>query len=376
MRVAIVGRTYLLQANRAKWRYLPPPVEVAFITPAWVPHTLGRYQVERATEGPHYVVSGRWADRSSGFFFAPGPLWRALRDIRPELVQVDEEPSSLALLEALAFGRRLGYRTVFFTWENRVTCYPFPFNVIRKANLRWAAGAMAGNREAAVLLQTAGFRGPLAVIPQLGVDPEHFAPQRNDRLRQELGLRTFTVGYLGRLVPEKGLWVLLEAISQLGGDWQCLLVGDGPIRVEWLRQVQHRGLADRVVWKSTIPHLAVPDYINAMDVVVLPSLTTTRWKEQFGHVLIEAMACEVPVIGSDSGAIPEVIGDAGIIVSEGDATALADALRRLREAPADRKALGQRGRERVLTLYTHERIAHQTWTFWQEVMSADSPVRR
>lgn len=372
MRVAVIGRTYLLQANRVKWRYLPSLVEVAFITPAWVPHTLGRYEVEWATESPHYVMRGHWANRSSGFFFSPVSLWQALQDIQPELVQVDEEPSSLALLEVLTFGRRLGYRTIFFTWENLVTRYRFPFNVIRQVNLRQVAGAIAGNREAAALLQAAGFRGPLAVIPQLGVDRERFAPKRNDRLRQKLGLWTFTVGYVGRLVPEKGLWVLLEALSQLKGNWQCLLVGDGPLRDEWLKQAKQRGWEDRIVWHPPVPHREVPDYINAMDVVVLPSLTASRWKEQFGHVIIEAMSCGVPVIGSDSGAIPEIIGEAGIIVPEGDAQALAQAIGRLRSSTAERTTLGQRGRERVLAQYTNERIAQATYLFWQEVMSADS----
>ena len=376
MRVAVAGRTYLLQANRAKWCHLPSSAEITFITPAWVPHTLGRYHVERAKKRPHYVVPGYWAGRSSGFFFAPGPLWRALQHIRPELVQIDEEPSSLALLETLILGSHLGYKTIFFTWENKVNNYPFPFNVILKANLRWATGAMAGNRDAAVLLRTSGFHGPLAVIPQLGVDPGHFAPGRNNRLRRSLGLRTFTVGYLGRLVQEKGLWVLLEALSRLEGNWQCLLVGDGPLRDEWMKQAKLRGLAERVIWQPTVHHLIVPDYLNAMDVLALPSLTMPRWKEQFGHVLIEAMSCEIPVIGSNSGAIPEVIGDAGIIVPEGDAGALADALRWLRKTPADRKSLGQRGRRRVIALYTHEKVAHQTWVFWQEVMGADSSVRR
>jgi len=376
VRVAVIGRTYLLQANRVKWRYLPSLVEVAFITPAWVPHTLGRYKVERATESPHYVVPEGWANRSSGFFFSPVSLWQALRDIRPELVQVDEEPSSLALLEVLTFGRRLGYRTIFFTWENWVTRYRFPFNLVRQVNLRQAAGAIAGNREAAGLLQAAGFRGPLAVIPQLGVEPKHFAPQRDEALRHRLGLRSFTVGYVGRLIPEKGLTVLFEALAQLDGDWQILIVGRGPMRSELEERAVAGGFADRVIWVETVPHEVVADYLNTMDVLVLSSRTTPRWKEQFGHVLIEAMSCEVPVVGSDSGAIPEVIGDVGIIVPEGCATALVEALRRLRDAPAEREALGQRGRHRVLGQYTNEQIARQTWAFWQEVMNADSPVRR
>lgn len=103
---------------------------------------------------------------------------------------------------------------------------------------------------------------------------------------------------------------------------------------------------------------------------MLPSLTTPRWKEQFGHVLIEAMACGVPVIGSSSGAIPEVIGDAGLVVPEGIPGALAEAINLLRISEIQRMSLGQRGRARVLELYTNERIGHQTLCFWREVIDA------
>lgn len=368
MRVAIVGRTYMLAANRVKWSYLPDDVEIAFITPGWIPHALGRYAVEQDLERTHYVVRGYWPERLSGFALAPIPLFRALKIFRPNLVQVDEEPSSLAFVETCLFVKALGCKIVFFTWENLVTHYPFPFNLFRRLSLYCASGAIAGNEGAAGLLRTSGFRGPLAVIPQLGIDPTTFAPRRNEELRRKLGLWTFTVGYIGRLVPEKGLWILLHALTALEGDWQCLVVGDGPLRHQWLDAVERAGLSSRIRWIPPVPHQKVPFYLNAMDVLALPSLSTPRWQEQFGHVLIEAMACEVPVIGSNSGAIPEVIGDAGLVVPEGDAQALAQAISRLRDHPDERAALAQKGRARVLANYTNEKIARVTYAFWQEVM--------
>jgi glycosyltransferase involved in cell wall biosynthesis len=93
---------------------------------------------------------------------------------------------------------------------------------------------------------------------------------------------------------------------------------------------------------------------------VLPSLTRRNWKEQFGRVLVEAMACGVPVIGSDSGAIPEVIGEAGLIVPEGDIQALADALRAIMWDVGVQRKLGKMGRERVLERFTQKEIAART----------------
>jgi glycosyltransferase involved in cell wall biosynthesis len=157
---------------------------------------------------------------------------------------------------------------------------------------------------------------------------------------------------------------------------QSCFVGFYYIRKCLLKMHKDMGLDRRVVWVPTVSHTVVPDYINTMDVLVLPSLTTPRWKEQFGHVLIEAMACQVPVIGSDSGAIPEVIGDAGIVIPEGDSNALARAIERLRSSEAERVAIGRRGREQVLAHFTNERIAQKTWLFWQEILDACGSVRR
>jgi glycosyltransferase involved in cell wall biosynthesis len=104
----------------------------------------------------------------------------------------------------------------------------------------------------------------------------------------------------------------------------------------------------------------MPDRLQQWDVLVLPSLTRSNWKEQFGRILVEAMACQVPVVASNSGEIPNVVGDAGLLVPEGDPGALRDGVAALLDEPARRLALGQAGRARVLARYTHRRIAEQT----------------
>ncbi|MGB9873142.1 MAG: glycosyltransferase, partial [Anaerolineae bacterium] len=108
----------------------------------------------------------------------------------------------------------------------------------------------------------------------------------------------------------------------------------------------------------------MPELLAQVDVVVLPSRTTRVWKEQFGRILVEAMACKVPVVGSDSGAIPEVVGDAGLIFPEGDTEALAECLQRLKESPQQRRELAKRGYVRATTLYSQEYIAAQTVNFY------------
>jgi len=112
-----------------------------------------------------------------------------------------------------------------------------------------------------------------------------------------------------------------------------------------------------------------PNFLKTIDALVLPSITQPNWKEQFGRVLIEAMACGVPVVGSTCGEIPNVIGDAGLIVPESDTDALADALRQLARDPALRAALTRKGRDRVLSRFTQKRIAADTVRVYREMVN-------
>jgi glycosyltransferase involved in cell wall biosynthesis len=117
-----------------------------------------------------------------------------------------------------------------------------------------------------------------------------------------------------------------------------------------------------------MPSTQTVDYYRSLDVLVLPSRSRSNWKEQFGRVLVDAMACGVPVVGSTCGEIPNVIGDAGLIFPEGDAALLRDHLRALQNDPSLRRDLAQRGRQRVLDRFTQGQIARQTYEVYQNVM--------
>jgi glycosyltransferase involved in cell wall biosynthesis len=136
-------------------------------------------------------------------------------------------------------------------------------------------------------------------------------------------------------------------------------------------------VSDRLRWVESVPHDDVPRYINLMSTLILPSettykfktLTSVGWKEQFGHVLIEAMACQVPVIGSDSGEIPYVIGDAGLVFPEGQAEELSDRIRILMESPETYTDLSKRGYDRAMAQYTNRALALQTLDFYKELVA-------
>ena len=141
------------------------------------------------------------------------------------------------------------------------------------------------------------------------------------------------------------------------------------MRGELEQQAAHLGVGDRVTFKDAVPPQAVPKEMQQMDAFVLPSLTRPNWMEQFGRVLIEAMACETPVIGSSSGEIPNVIGDAGLVFQEGNVQELCARVRQLLDDPALFARLATQGRQRVMENYTQQHIAQQTHEVYLEMMS-------
>ena len=291
-------------------------------------------------------------------------LGAALRDFRPDVLHVDEEPYNLAAWQALWLGRRAACRTVFFCWQNILRRYPPPFSFGERYVLRGADHAIAGTTGAADVLCAKGYRGPMSVIPQFGIDPQLFRPG------EDKSPRPFTIGYFGRLVAEKGLHSLLHALARLDSDSHLLAVGDGPLRPQLETMVGQLHLYGRVRLEAAQPSSAMPAQYGRIDALVLPSLTRRNWKEQFGRVLVEAMASGVPVVGSDSGAIPDVIDDAGLIFPEGDAAALAGQLRRLQRDDGLRRHLAQRGRERALQHYTHAGVAEATVAVYRELTAS------
>jgi glycosyltransferase involved in cell wall biosynthesis len=282
-------------------------------------------------------------------------LKQRLAELRPHIVHLDEEPYNLATWLGWRQARAIGARTLFFSWQNIYNRYPFPFSWLEQQVLQGVDYAQMGNAAAAEVWRRKGYRKPYRIIPQFGVSPELFHPVRP---RPE---RPFTMGVVGRrLVPEKGTDLLLHAAAPLLGQWQIRIAGEGPERSRLAQLAHDLGIAERVLFDGVISSTQMPAYLPQMDVVVVPSRTLPNWKEQFGRVLVEAMACGIPVIGSDSGEIPNVIGEAGLIFAEGNVEQLRAHLQHLLNEPEEREKWGERGRERVLRHYTQEQIAAQT----------------
>lgn len=335
------------------------------VPPSWRDRRGRQVAVAQHTEGYTLRTIPLWLNGNFHLHLYP-TLARELAQLQPDLLHMDEEPYNLATYLALGSARRLGIPALFFTWQNLMREYPPPFVWWERANYRSVGHALAGNQDAAQVLRGKGYRGPLTVLPQFGVDPAIFHPANAPSL-VDAPLR---IGYAGGLLPEKGLDLLLHACAGLQGRWQVRLVGEGESRAALAALAANLGIADRVRFEPRLDSQAMPAFYRELDVFVLPSRTLPTWKEQFGRVLIEAMSCALPVVGSSSGEIPNVVGDAGLIFAEGDVDALRGNLQRLLANPELRGQLGLAGRARVLAHYTMQQVAAQTVAVYQSLTGA------
>jgi glycosyltransferase involved in cell wall biosynthesis len=300
-----------------------------------------------------------------------GTLTFDIRRAAPDVIHAEEEPDSLAALHVSAARRvlRPRARLVINTWQNvNRLKRPGVARVLRRT-LAAADAITCGNAGAVAVLREQGYTGPAPVIPALALDAEIF--HRRDVPRLD---NAFTVGFVGRLAPEKGVDTLVRAIARMGPPVRLVLAGDGPCRAALAAQAQAEGVGDAVRFAGSLDPRQVAEFLSAIDVLVLPSRSTPVWQEQFGRVLVEAMGCETPVVGSDSGAIPAVVGDAGLVFPEDDVPALVERLRRLRESPHLRLELGRRGSAWARTEHSPARRAGQMTDFYRQLVR--EPARR
>jgi glycosyltransferase involved in cell wall biosynthesis len=263
------------------------------------------------------------------------------RRVHPDVAFVEEEPFALSSAQ---WGRALHALAIPFgvqCYENIDRPLPLPVRALRARVLRDAAFVAARSQTAAELARRWGARGEVRVAPP--AIPRWENDSAAAQPRDQRGERPFTVGYAGRLVASKGLDDLLVAVRMLAAPVALTLIGDGPLREQLQGQPMPGG---SVEVRAGVRHEQMPSAYAQLDVLVLPSRTTPTWKEQFGRVLIEALSCGVPVIGSDSGEIPWLIGltGGGLVFAEGDASELARQLDRLRGDPALARSLAAAGK--------------------------------
>jgi glycosyltransferase involved in cell wall biosynthesis len=365
-RVLIISHIYLDPARRGKLRaFAAHDFDVTLGLPQrWKEASLGR-SIETVWERQGgleiFPIPARHQGDPALLQFGQRELDSLLRDKRPSLVQVEEELLSRAAAQVVRAARRTNTPVVLFTQEN----VERPSSVLARwrsrGTLERVRGVIAGSHAAAELVRHERPGLPVAVIPQIGVA----VPPAPEHVYHE-GL---AIGCVGRLVAEKGLDTLLEALAENRGEpWHLTVVGEGPDRERLERFTSEHRLAARVRWMGALPPERLARLWPELDVLVLPSRKLPDWTEPVGQVLMEAMAHEVAVVGSNAGVIPEVIGHSGVLVPPGDSAALAAALRRLATDEA-RRPLIQAARARAMQRFSDDAVAQRTIDFWGEILT-------
>jgi glycosyltransferase involved in cell wall biosynthesis len=284
-----------------------------------------------------------------------------LRDVRPDIVQIEEAPHTQAAAVTTAMARRLSLPTVAVVSDSIPASGSIMQRRYARQTLRGASGLIAANGVVAGRFAEFGTTRPLAVIADRAVRPPLQPVQPADD--------AFVIGFAGRLVPERGLDILFQACVSVHGIWHLNVVGSGPEQERLENLAERLGIAARVSWVGGRPASEWHEVWPTLHCLVVPSRTTDAWYDTGGHHVLEAMAHGVPVVAARSGVLPDIVGEGGITVAEDDPAGLAEALRELQQHPDRRRSLAQAARRRVLQEFTEEVLARKTIEFWRRVSS-------
>jgi len=372
MNVLVISHTYITKIGREKWRELVRlyGVNLRIVVPTvWKDYLFTiRYDEQRDDELKMHDLPVWFSGKEAAHLYKSTTL--TMNEFTPDILHVEEGTDAFSYYQALHLKRFYApkAKTLFFTWMNFEKTLKFPFTYFERYNLRHSDAAICGNADARDILQRKGFEKPVHVMPLLGLDPELFQKRDGSEMRNELSCEGLVIGFIGRFVPEKGVLDLVDACATLQMPFTLLMIGGGALEEDIRKRAAERGIADKLRIVLSVPHKEIPRYINAMDMLVLPSYTVAHWKEQFGQVLVQAMASEVPVLGSTHAEIPNVIGDAGLTFEERNLGDLTKKLHVLAESRELREEYGPKGRERVLANYTNTRIAERTYSVYQHLL--------
>jgi glycosyltransferase involved in cell wall biosynthesis len=380
-RILSIGHSYCVALNRrlahemaraggADW-------EVTAVAPSFFHGDFGAIDCERFAGElcgleaiPAYMTS-----RIHLFIY--GRRLRELTRQNCDLVHCWEEPYILAGAQAAWWTPR-DVPFVFWTMQNLAKRYPPPFSLIEKYCFERCAGWFGSGRLVVEAMRSRGHGAkPHRVMP-IGVDADLFRPDASAREATRIRLgwnlpNPPVVGFVGRFIEGKGLRLMMRALDRICEPWRALFIGGGPLEPA-LRAWAAR-YDDRVRIVNNVTHDQVPVYLNTMDLLCAPSQSTPRWREQFGRMVVEAFACGVPVISSDSGELPYVVGDAGVIAGERDEDAWVRTISELIDSPSARLELSRKGIERARSTYAWPIVAHDHLEFFSRLLEGDTTLQ-
>jgi len=359
VRVLILSSRYREPASRDKLRALVGlGVEVVAVIAGGSAHLDGGIRIVPVpVRGSTERSSRRWSPRT---------VKRLLAELRPDLVHIEEEPDTqlAAVGAALATRARIPY--VLASAESLALKLGF-WQRRRVARVATGlAGLIGASSPARARLAEWAPDVPAATIPLAGT------PVPPPISREPAA--ALAIGFAGRLVPERGLDLVVRALANTYGHWTLTVLGTGPEQERAEELIERLGLASRVRWLGGIRPESIEAFWPAIDCLVVASRDTPTWVDGHSPVLLQAMGRGITPIVTRAGALPEIVGEAGLIVD--DAERLAEALQQLVAAPAKCRSLGASARQRVLEQFTSDAVAARTLELWTRVLSGREAASR
>lgn len=387
LRVLVVDHTAPVSSVRQRWARVArgADIDLTVVSPHAWPENSQWNTYQHDPTAPYRVYVGRVTvpGREVRSIYLNG-LARAMRETRPDVIIMMEESFSSFAVQVHALKRMyapkarvafyacwiLSYGSIhyrpaaFFRWLNRRMLPRFD-------------AAMCINDKATAALHAEGFMS--ARTNFFGVDETLFTRISKPEARAATGLdpSDFVILYAGRLLEQKGLDDLIDAFAVAASarpeaSLRLIVLGSGEYRDALAKRIAGTPFGERIELRGAVANEQIRLYMCAADVFVLPS--RAAWFEQFGRVLAEAMLVEAPVIGSSSGEIPSVIGDAGYVYPADDVAALADTLLRVIDDPCDVARRVRSGRERALGEFSVDAFVRRTIALIEELSGRN--VRR
>lgn len=374
MKILYVGHTYSIKANQGKLLALASQknIDLHLITPESWKGALYEHKADILT-GPnitHHALRTIFKGKEGGYVYLGG-IKRIVQDLQPDILHVEQGAYAMSYAQLLLACKKYSpaTRATFFTWWN-LPYKPQGLKAFFQGfNLKHSSCAITGNAAAKEVLKAQGFQRPIWVMPQIGVDLKDFS----EHSYTDQPDAPFVIGYVGRIAEEKGVLDLAKAIGKLDSAKVVFrVVGKGDALEDLFKLAKELRL--NLQYSEAIRNEEVPAVLKELDVLVLPSRTVPTWMEQFGHILIEAMAAKVAVVGSDSGEIPNVVGSAGVIFPEGNWESLADILSEMQSNRGRTAEIAAHGYKRVIENYTNEKLAQRQLEVYNWMLNEGTTV--
>jgi glycosyltransferase involved in cell wall biosynthesis len=328
-----------------------------------VARTDGASEMDGLVQYIHVACRGDRADPND-LRWSRRALRSVVRDVRPELIHIVGDPWTPTAEAGAAAARDLkipyvlvgtssigGPRSITGKWQTD--------------RVRNGAAALAGTVRSALdhLIAGQSVSVPTTVLPHGGLAiPSAWSPRDVPPI--------VTFGSVGRLVPERGIDLLLEALGATYGEWRLRVVGTGPVHEALEQQAQRLGLSARIEWLGALPREQVQRLWHEVDVMIAPSRSTPDWVEPSGAIVLQAMAHGVAPVVSRCGALPDVVGESGLIVDEGDLAGLTRAIQGFVAEPRRCREVGNAAREHVLEQYGDGPVAERAVFLWRKALEA------